>query len=216
MPFAVVAQFLGQLRDELRTLGTRPDQAHVADEHIDQLRQFIDVETSHECAQFRASRVVLHGPARPSRLISYWTRLDTPDNTQDTNVFTFGPAIRWPLSRRQTLTFNPSYRNFYYEEQDTDNQQLSLTASWFYQMYRLTGVGLDGGVTRFDYDDEQRKPDYTTSNIHLVVAGRRARSEFDINLGATNIGRDEFESQNGFSGNLTWLLTLTGHSRLRA
>ena len=136
------------------------------------------------------------------RLISYWTRLDTPDNTQDTNVFTFGPAIRWPLSRRQTLSFNPSYRNFYYEEQDTDNQQLSLTASWFYQMYRLTGVGLDSGVTRVDYDDEQRKPDYTISNIHLVVAGRRARSEF--------------ESQNGFSGNLTWLLTLTGHSRLRA
>jgi hypothetical protein len=71
-------------------------------------------------------------------------------------------------------------------------------------------------VTRVDYDDEQRNPNYTISNIHLVVAGRRARSEFDINLGATNISRDAFESQNGFTGSLSWLVELTGHSRLRA
>jgi len=141
---------------------------------------------------------------------------DTPDNTQDTNVFTFGPEIRFPLSGRQTITLSPSYRNFYYEEEDTDNQQFSMNAGWFYQMYRLTRVGLDGGVTRVDYDDEQRNPNYTISNIHLVVAGRRARSEFDFNLGATNINRDEFESQNGFTGSLSWLLTLTGHSRLRS
>ena len=140
---------------------------------------------------------------------------DTPDNAQNTNVFTFGPTILFPLSGRQTVTVSPTYRNFYYQDSDTDNQQYSLTANWFYQMYRLTGVGLDGGVTRVDYDDEQRNPNYISSNIHFVVSAQRARSEFDINLGATNINRDRFENQSGFTGNLSWLVRLTGHSQVR-
>ena len=140
---------------------------------------------------------------------------DTPDNAQNTNVFTFGPTILFPLSGRQTVTVSPTYRNFYYQDSDTDNQQYSLTANWFYQMYRLTGVGLDGGVTRVDYDDEQRNPNYIASNIHFVVSTRRARSDFDINLGATNINRDRFENQSGFTGNLSWLVRLTGHSQVR-
>jgi hypothetical protein len=76
-------------------------------------------------------------------------------------------------------------------------------------------VGLDGGVTSVDYDDEQRNPNYISSNIHFVVSGKRARSEFDINLGATNINRDRFENQSGFTGNLSWLVRLTGHSQVR-
>ena len=76
-------------------------------------------------------------------------------------------------------------------------------------------VGLDGGVTSVDYDDEQRNPNYIASNIHFVVSARRARSDFDINLGATNINRDRFESQSGFTGNLSWLVRLTRHSQVR-
>lgn len=140
---------------------------------------------------------------------------DTPDNTQNTNVFTFGPTLRFPLSGRQQLTLSPTYRNFYYETEDTDNQQYSLTASWLYQMYRLTAIGLDGAVNLVEYDDEQRNPNHTISDIHLVVSGQRARSEFALSLGATHISRDRFESQNGFTGNLSWLVTLTGHSRVR-
>lgn len=51
--------------------------------------------------------------------------------------------------------------------------------------------------------------------ICIYQGSQRARSEFDVNLGATNISRDRFESQNGFTGNLSWLVRLTGHSQVR-
>ncbi len=143
------------------------------------------------------------------------TEPDTPDNTQNTNVFTFGPTILFPLSGSQTLTLRPTYRNFYYEDLDADNQQYGLLVNWFYQMYRLTGVGLDGGVTRADYDDQRRFPNYTISNIHFVVSGKRARSEYSIRLGATNANRDRVDDQTGVTGNLTWLVTLAGQSQVR-
>ena len=47
------------------------------------------------------------------------------------------------------------------------------------------------------------------------IPARRARSDFDINLGATNINRDRFENQSGFTGNLSWLVRLTRHLQFR-
>ena len=139
---------------------------------------------------------------------------DTPDNTQNTNVFTFGLNTVFPLSDRQTFTLLPLYKNFYYEVQDTDNQRYELQANWFYQMYRLTSVGLDGGVSKIEYDSA-RIPDYTFTRIHGVVSGKRSHSEFDINFGYTYVDREQFDSGGGFTGDLTWLVNLTGHSQLR-
>lgn len=140
---------------------------------------------------------------------------DTPDNILNTNVFTFGPTILFSPSGSQTLTLRPLYRNFYYEGREFDNQQYTLLANWFYQTYPLTGVGLDGGVTRAEYDDQRRFPNYTISNIHFVVSGKRARSEYSIRLGATNTNRDRVDDQTGVTGNLTWLVRLAGHSQVR-
>ncbi len=140
---------------------------------------------------------------------------DTPDNIRDTNVFTFGPTILFSPSGSQTLTLRPIYRNYYYEDLVFDNQQYALLANWFYQTHRLTNVGLDGGVTRAEYDDQRRVPNYTISQLHFVVSGKRARSEYSIQLGATNTNRDRVDDQTGVTGNLTWLVRLAGHSEAR-
>jgi len=140
---------------------------------------------------------------------------DTPSNTENTNVFTFGPNLYFPLSQRQRITLRPSYRNFYYEVNDTDNQQYALLASWVYQMYRTLSVGLDGGVTRVEYDDNQFYPPYTSSNLQAVLSGRRVRSEYTLNLGATAIDRHRSDNTEGFTGNLTWQVDLTGRSSVR-
>jgi hypothetical protein len=76
-------------------------------------------------------------------------------------------------------------------------------------------VGLDGGVTKVDYDDEDSNPDYIGTNLHAVVSGSRPRSEYTLNMGATSINRDKFDDQSGFTGDLTWLYHLTGHSSAR-
>ena len=137
----------------------------------------------------------------------------TPDNIENSNVFTFGPNIRFPISGRQMVTVNPEYRNFYYENGD-NNQQYALSAGWFYNMYRTTQVGLDGSVTEVSYSGDAT--DYTSYTAHAVLSGSGARSDYSLSLGGTDIDRDESGSTSGFSGNLTWSYKLTGHSSARA
>jgi hypothetical protein len=140
----------------------------------------------------------------------------TPDNIQNTNVFTFGPNIRFPISGRQTVTVNPKYRNFYYEDVGNNNQQYALSVNWFYQMYPTMGVGLDGSVTEVDYDGgDNRATDYTRSTAHAVLSGTSARSVYSLSLGGTDINRDKSGSTSGYTGDLTWSYKLTGHSSAR-
>jgi hypothetical protein len=140
----------------------------------------------------------------------------TPDNIQNTNVFTFGPDITFPHWGRHTLTLNPRYRNFYYEDEGTDNQQYELPASWFYRMYPTFGVGLSGSVTQVDYDGgDNRATDYTRRVLQAGLSGTTARSEYSLNLGGTDISRDGSGSTSGASGNLDWLYRMSGFSTAR-
>ena len=136
-------------------------------------------------------------------------------NIQNTNAFTFGPSIRFQPSGAHSISVNPQYRNFYYEDSDADNQQYALSADWLYQMRRTLQVGLGGGVTSVDYDNEERNPNTVSSNLHAILSGTGARSSYTVNLGATHVSRDKFDSTTGFAGDATWLRELTGRSSLR-
>jgi hypothetical protein len=76
-------------------------------------------------------------------------------------------------------------------------------------------VGLDGGVTKVSYEDEDLNPDYTISSLQTVVSASRPRSQYTIKLGATHVDRDRFDDTDGFSGSIDWLYTLTGKSGVR-
>jgi len=141
---------------------------------------------------------------------------DTPSNTQNTNVFSFGPNITLPLTDRQTITLRPLFSDFYYENSDTDNQQYGVTADWLYNLRPDMKTGISGGATTVRYDKSGKNPDYSTYNLRGVVSGTRPRSEYRIEMGQTNISRDNAKDQNGFSANLNWLYTITGHSSIRA
>ena len=97
---------------------------------------------------------------------------DTPDNTADTNVFTFGPVINYRISGRQSLTITPEYRRYDYEDQIIDSQQNALNVSWNYQFYRTLSVGVRGEVNEVDYNDQQLT-DNTFKKIHLTLSGKR-------------------------------------------
>jgi hypothetical protein len=140
---------------------------------------------------------------------------DTPRNNQNTNAFTFGPNVYFPISKRQKITVSPLFQDFYYEDSDADNRQYGIGASWLYQMYRTMKVGLAGRINKVDYDNDDQNPDFTSNNAHVVVSGTTARSDYELYAGGTHINRDRFENQEGFSGNLTWLYRLTGRSRIR-
>jgi hypothetical protein len=141
---------------------------------------------------------------------------DTPDNRQNTNVFTFGPIIQYQVTPRNRISINPEYRNFWYEHEDTDSQQYGLTADWLYDLYRTMNVGLSGNVRKVDYDNEDRNPNFVTSTVGAVVSGVTSKSDYNLKVGATYINRDRFDNQDGFVGSLRGVYRLTGRSSIDA
>jgi Putative beta-barrel porin 2 len=141
---------------------------------------------------------------------------DTPSNLQNTNVFSFGPNITLPLSARQVITVRPLFTDFYYQDSDTDNQQYGVSADWLYKLRPDMQAGINGGATTVRYKKDDKNPDYSAYNLRGVVTGTRPRSTYRIEMGRTNISRDNAEDQNGFSAKLDWLYNITGHSSVRA
>jgi len=139
----------------------------------------------------------------------------TPDNLQDTNVFSIGPEVIFPITSLQRLSLKPEYRNFYYEETDAENQQYAFTANWNYQLFSQAKIGVSGNATKVDFDDEKTNPNYTSRNASVTASFRQARSDYSINLGVTNVDRDRFGNQEGSTGSFNWLLNLTRRSSVR-
>jgi len=137
---------------------------------------------------------------------------NTPDNLQDSNIFTFGANIRFPISARQSFSLVPMFSQYYYEVQLTDNKQYSLAANWNYQMFRTSNVGLSFSTRNIDYF-EQDIADTRFTNLGIVLSGIQKRSSYAINLGSTNVRRDTGEETTGFSGYLNWFADLSSRSK---
>jgi hypothetical protein len=139
---------------------------------------------------------------------------NTPDNIQDVNFFNFGANMVYPFLARQTFTLRPEYQNSYLE-QATDSQQISLFASWNYQVNSVTYIGLNASIRTIDYDNPFIA-DVTFSSIFFAASGSRARSEYTANLGTTYVNRSNGQGTEEFAGNLDWMVNLTSRSRVRA
>lgn len=138
---------------------------------------------------------------------------NTPDNIQDSNIFTFGANVNFPVSTLQSIVLRPEYRNFYYETLSTDNQQYSLTVNWNYRLTRLTSIGLSASQRVIDYD-EPGIAEVTYNSAYLVVSSKRVRSDISADLGMTRVDREDGQSTEAFSGNLSWELNLVRDSSL--
>jgi len=139
---------------------------------------------------------------------------NTPDNIQDSNAFTFGANIIYPISARQVFTLFPEYRNFYYEIQSTDNQQFSLAASWNYDIDNVSSAGWEASVRTVVYDEPVIN-DVNFGNISFIFSNVRVRSNISTRLGSTYVERENGQSTVELAGNLDWLVDLTGRSRIR-
>ena len=141
---------------------------------------------------------------------------NTPDNLQDTNAFIFAANISLPISPRQRFSLTPSFSQYYYEVQVTDNKQYALAANWNYQMSRLTNVGLDLSTRKVNYTENDIFGNAITNNLFtnlsFIINGQRLRSEYSINLGATNVKRDSGENTTGFTGFIDWSVDVSSRS----
>jgi hypothetical protein len=141
---------------------------------------------------------------------------DVPTNIENTNVFSLGPDITFPLSSGHRFRVNPFFRDYYYEDSDTDNQQYGLDAGWSYPMYPTMRIGINAGITDVNYDQSDGDNDYTRTQLRAAVSGSRPHSEYTVDLGTSRVSRDKGNDQTGFGGSLSYLYNITGRSSVRA
>ena len=141
---------------------------------------------------------------------------NTPDNLQDTNAFIFAADIRFLISPRQSFSLRPSFSQYYYEVQVTDNKQYALAANWNYLMSRLTNVGLNLSTRKINYTETDIFGNTITNNLFtnlsFLINGQRLRSAYSISLGATNVKRDSGEDATGFTGFIDWSANVSSRS----
>jgi hypothetical protein len=141
---------------------------------------------------------------------------NTPDNLQNTNTFIFGADIRFLISPRQSFNLSPSFRQYYYEVQATDNKQYALAANWNYLMSRLTNVGINLGLRKINYTETDIFGNTIINtlftSLSFLINGQRSRSAYSISLGATNVKRDSGEDATGFSGFIDWSANVSSRS----
>jgi hypothetical protein len=77
-------------------------------------------------------------------------------------------------------------------------------------------LGISGGITDVNYENNDVNDDYTRSQLRAFVSGSRPHSEYTLDLGTSRVSRDGGNDQSGFGGALSYLYTITGHSSVRA
>lgn len=141
--------------------------------------------------------------------------VDTPENLQNTNVFSFQPEITIPVTSRNVISLMPVFQDYYYETSELDNRQYGLTASWEYKIYPTVEVGLEGVLRQVSYDNSSLNPDYAFRTLRAIYSRTLSRLQYRLGLGATNIQRDQFKDVDGVIGSADVLLRMTGISSLR-
>jgi len=145
---------------------------------------------------------------------------NTPSNLQDSNVFTFGANVQFPVSVRQNFSLTPVFSQYYFEKLLTDNKQYSLAASWNYQMFRLTNIGLNFSARNINYTEKNALgrsiEDTTFTTMGFIFDSKWQRSGFSGNLGATKVERGNGDATTGFSGFLNWFVDVSSRSKFEA
>lgn len=139
---------------------------------------------------------------------------NTPDNSQDTNAFNLSVTSIIPVADRHRISVTPSFSDFYYDSSPNDNQQLGIAASWAYDLDPAISLSLNGSFRDVDYEDDTSSPDNENISMNIAMAVSRARSQYNVSLGATKVKRDLGGDTDGTTGTISWRYDFTGRSSL--
>jgi len=140
---------------------------------------------------------------------------NTPDNLQDSNVFTLGVNIRRPSASRHSFSLTPRFDQYYYEQSRTNNRQYSLAANWNYLLSRRTQTGISLKTKEIDYFESQFAG-VRFNTLSALLSGQSKRTGYALSLGNTSVERDTGEATSGFSGFVRFSAELSSSSSLNA
>jgi hypothetical protein len=141
---------------------------------------------------------------------------NVPTNLTDANSFATGPTITYAITQRQLLTLSAQYSNYHFDKLNSDSQQYSARLGWSYDLSNQTQFGVSTSVSKYEFEDDQLNPDFSSTNIAAFIAGQRARTHYDARVGYDSFNRDQFSDQKGFRSSINLGMDLTSISSLSA
>jgi len=98
-------------------------------------------------------RLILHVDDRFARIQTNPAEPDTPNNLQNTNVFSIGPEINVRMGSRDRMVFNARYTDTYYQATSTDNYSLGGSAVYLRQFTPISTLDVRYTAEGMKYDN---------------------------------------------------------------
>lgn len=149
---------------------------------------------------------------RYSQITQDVTLPSTPDNLVNSNVLNTGPDLFIRLGQVNTLVFEMRYGRATYSEGDTDNNRYGASVRWLYSANTDTTYSLNYQAEQIKYENEILNDNILRQDSFIRVERRHARARFLLDLGFTQIDRDQAGEVSGYLARLTWSQQLTSGS----
>ncbi|MEE9492581.1 MAG: hypothetical protein V3W04_04295 [Gammaproteobacteria bacterium] len=144
--------------------------------------------------------------------------VQTPDNSQNVNAFSIGPAFTIPAGDRQQVTIQPVYQNYYFEKSNFGSQRYLLYSMLQHKLTPTRELSLHADIGKVDYyledPDTGISPDFDVQKVYAGFTSEQRLSKYTIHFGGVNIDRKAFLDQKGLYGSFVWTGGFTESSDL--
>lgn len=122
--------------------------------------------------------------------------IDTPDNRQNTNYFSTGPDLVFPLGNRTNLTVDGRWSQTAYEEVSEFDSRRYSGAIGLVRLLESGSVSLNGTNERVEYDQSSPASSYDAQSYYLGYTVEGLRTTLELQIGYSAV-RDYFDASNG-------------------
>lgn len=140
------------------------------------------------------------------------TAVDTPSNRDNINVLSTGPDVYLRFGPLHVLALGARVGNVYTGSAHLDNNRFNGSAGWLYQSSSVTTYSLNYEILDVKYKDSAFNDDFRRQDFFFRTQYHPSRSQYELDLGATQISRDRGNDLSDTLAKLSWIRQMTPES----
>ncbi len=140
------------------------------------------------------------------------TGQNTPANRTGLNVLSTGPDALLRFSPVQALALGARVGDVYTGRVDADSKRIDGSAGWLYQTSSVTTYSLNYQVLDVKYNNSTLNNDFKRQDFFARGQYRPSRSQYVLDLGTSDIKRDQGSDSRNTLARLSWTRQLSPES----
>lgn len=121
----------------------------------------------------------------------------TPENRENVNYFTTGPALTFGLGASNRFKLNAHYSKVTYEDTPLDSDRIGGELSLLHDLSGSSSISVNADAEQIDFDDNTLNTDFDKAEAYLGFAGTGARTQLSVDLGYTQVKPDGGKTNSG-------------------